>query len=64
MQILSGLCRAELHAWSAAASYNAALAAVHAKDSTAAVVLFRASVSFHEAFLAPAAEIWMTEWLA
>ncbi len=51
MQIPSGLCRAELHAWSAAASYNAALAAVHAKDSTAAVVLFRASVSFHEAFL-------------
>lgn len=47
------LCRAESPAWFAAASYNAGLAAVHAKDSTAAAVLFRASGSFHEAFAAP-----------
>ena len=58
------LCRAESPAWFTAASHNAALATVLAKDSTAALVLFRPSVSFHEAFSALAAEIWMTERLA
>jgi len=55
------LCRAESPAWFAAAAYNAGLAALHAKDSTAAAVLFRASGSFHEAFVAPSAQNLVTQ---
>lgn len=37
----------------AAASYNAALAAMQSKDTIAAAVLFSASGSFHEALSSP-----------
>ena len=37
----------------AAAAYNAALAAMQAKDTIAAAVLFRASGSFHEVLPSP-----------
>jgi hypothetical protein len=54
-------CREESPAWFTAASFNAGLAAMHAEDMTAAVVLFRASGSFTDAFPAPTPQLMMTQ---
>ena len=54
-------CREESPAWFTSASFNAALAAMHSQDTTAAAVLFRASGSFTEAFSAPTAQLTMTQ---
>jgi hypothetical protein len=54
-------CREESPAWFTSASFNAALAAMHSQDMTAAAVLFRASGSFIEAFSVPTAQLLMTQ---
>ena len=60
MTVLSHSCRLESPAWFAAAAYNAALAAMHAKDAIAAAVMFRASGSFHEALPTPTPQCMAT----
>lgn len=54
-------CREESPAWFTSASFNAALAATHAQDMTAAAVLFRASGSFTAAFSVPTAQLLTTQ---